>query len=361
MQLVPSLHVGGVERGVLEVDAALSCAGIESYVASAGGPLVSGLTGQHMQSLLLSRRDPVCVLLINPLLIALWSRRHKISILHARSRCLVASALLACLITPGTRLVATWHGFYSSSSLPRWMFNSLLLLTDRLIVPSSFIWSHVHAQYPHAAPSHWRLVHRGVAPLDSGALDAEASDHEFHALPTLPHALGDSESHQAPDEVAVALLPGRLAKSKGQDLFLAALRMLRWVFGLLSGCTRKESCVSPPLCCHGSCWACAQFLTRALHGGMATCCGLPPTSHCWCPLLTPILKSSARPPYGSLPLLSDGKRIVVAGRMLGATGAGGRYRTAIRSTMDTLLKEGTREMEVSLEPHTTSMVQVWIP
>ena len=211
LQLVPSLHVGGVERGVQEVDSALHHVGYGSYVASAGGPLARRLSGCHLCGRTLSYRNPLCVLLLNPLLLAYWVRRHRISVLHARSRCLAASALVACLIAPGTKLVVTWHGFYSSGSLPRWLFNGLLLLADRLILPSAFIRAHVRAQYVHATTGHWRMVHRGVAQMKVAGRCANET-----ACP-----------EKGLDETAIVLLPGRLSASKGQDSFLAALQLLR--------------------------------------------------------------------------------------------------------------------------------------
>ena len=52
LQLLPALEAGGVERGTLELGAGLVRAGHRSLVVSAGGQLVSRLTGQgseHIQ------------------------------------------------------------------------------------------------------------------------------------------------------------------------------------------------------------------------------------------------------------------------------------------------------------------------
>lgn len=100
MQLLPAMQVGGVERGVMEIDTVLKDLGVVSLIASAGGSLVSKLKGQHIRCCTLSRRDPVCVLILNPILLAFLVRRYRISVLHVRSRCLVLSALIACLISP---------------------------------------------------------------------------------------------------------------------------------------------------------------------------------------------------------------------------------------------------------------------
>ena len=168
LQLVPSLHVGGVERGVVEVDDGLVRRGHASFVASAGGPMCALLGGVHLQSASLRRRDPWSVLVWNPILLSCWMRRHGVRLVHARSRCLVASALIACALTPGSRVVATWHGVYSWHGRCRRAFNGLLLRAHRLILPSEYVRRHLEARY--ALPSsddQWvrhqvHVVHRGV-------------------------------------------------------------------------------------------------------------------------------------------------------------------------------------------------------
>ncbi|KAL3933683.1 MAG: hypothetical protein SGPRY_000174, partial [Prymnesium sp.] len=196
LQLVPAMHVGGVERGVLEIDSALTEASASSLVASSGGPLVSQLKGAHLQCGLLARRDPFCVLLFNPLRLAFWLRRH---------------------LTPRARLIATWHGFYTSGNPIRRFFNGLLLCSSRLILPSRFIWTHLCDEYPNADTTNWRLVHRGVgsiAPRPAVATQARSAEQVAPARP----APGRGE--------AVVLLPGRISLSKGQHLLIDALERL---------------------------------------------------------------------------------------------------------------------------------------
>ena len=98
LQLVPALRCGGVERGTVEIDAALGPS--RSLVASSGGPLTNLLCGLHLRWPTLRWRDPLSVLLINPLLLWLAVRRHGVSIVHARSRCLALSARIALLFAP---------------------------------------------------------------------------------------------------------------------------------------------------------------------------------------------------------------------------------------------------------------------
>ena len=153
LQCLPALHVGGVERGTLEIDAAAAQHRHRSLVASSGGPLALQLGGLHLRSRSLRWRNPIAVLLLNPLLIARWAAGHRVLIVHARSRCLAISALVARWLLRPRRVyvVVTWHGFYSGHSRWRRALNGLLLRADRLILPSEAVARHLRRQYPQAA------------------------------------------------------------------------------------------------------------------------------------------------------------------------------------------------------------------
>ena len=147
---------------------------------------------------------------VNPLLLWLAVRRHDITIVHARSRCLALSARIALLFAPGVRLVATWHGFHTATSWWRRAFNGLLLGADRLILPSECVRRHVARLYPRAPTDGWTVVPRGAAPE--------------HFAPPMSSSSSQPQSSSPPP---VALLLGRVSRSKGQDLFVAALARLR--------------------------------------------------------------------------------------------------------------------------------------
>src|SRR5436305_14030495 len=87
LQVVPSLVAGGVERGPLDLAGALAAAGWDSYVASAGGPMERELTrlGAVHVKLPLASKNPL-VIRRNAAALRDIIRRHKIDIIHARSR-----------------------------------------------------------------------------------------------------------------------------------------------------------------------------------------------------------------------------------------------------------------------------------
>ena len=217
LQCVPALRVGGVERGTLEVDAALGCA--SSLVASSGGALAVGLRGVHLRSRALRWRNPLAVLLLNPLLLAYWVRQHQVDIIHARSRCLAISALIVRWLMPRrVRVVVTWHGLYSSGSAWRRTLNGLLLFADLLILPSAAVGRHLRQHYGPITilERSWRVVHRGV--------DAAAWRCDGCSAEATRGAGAASESRASPSaDPPIVLCVGRVSRTKGQDHLLCAL------------------------------------------------------------------------------------------------------------------------------------------
>ncbi|MDX1696900.1 MAG: glycosyltransferase, partial [Thiohalobacterales bacterium] len=86
LQILPALESGGVERGTLEVAAALVRAGHRSLVVSAGGRLVDALQagGSEHTRLPVGRKSLTTLLQVRALRRLL--RQERVDILHARSR-----------------------------------------------------------------------------------------------------------------------------------------------------------------------------------------------------------------------------------------------------------------------------------
>src|SRR3989338_3792193 len=97
LQVLPALNTGGVERGTIDIAAALSKSKITSFVASSGGHLVSKLNHlkvQHFCIPSLKRKNPITII-INACRLVNLIRKHDIRIIHARSRVPAWSAYLA--------------------------------------------------------------------------------------------------------------------------------------------------------------------------------------------------------------------------------------------------------------------------
>src|SRR5258708_39224620 len=210
MQVLPALVTGGVERGTIDVAAAIVQAGGTALVASARGPMVRELErlGARHITLPLDRKTPCAILRNRRLLASLIVTEH-VDIVHARSRAPASSALGAARRT-GRAFVTTFHGTYNfRSPLKRW-YNAIMAKGDRVIAISEFIGQHIRENYT-IDPAHLRVIPRGidVVAFDPGKVTAER-------LAALVSAW------RLPDGVPGVMLPGRLARWKGHPTVIHA-------------------------------------------------------------------------------------------------------------------------------------------
>lgn len=215
LQVLPQLVTGGVERGTLEIAGGLVAAGWSAVVASAGGPMVHELErlGATHVTLPLHSKNPL-TLRANVGRLAEVIRRHRIDIVHARSRAPAWSALGAARRT-GRHFVTTFHNAYGGSE--HWLkrrYNSVMARGERVIAISEFVAAHVAEVYG-VAPERLRVIARGV---DIARFDPERTHSE--RLVRLARQWG------LPDGVPVVMLPGRLTRWKGHGVLMEALRRL---------------------------------------------------------------------------------------------------------------------------------------
>ena len=142
LQVVPSLVSGGVERGTVEVAAALAASGWKAYVASEGGPMERELARagvEHIQ-LPLASKSPLAIRRNTAALIEII-RRCKIDIVHARSRAPAWSAWRAAKKTR-RRFVTTFHNVYGDQNRLKHWYNSVMARGERVIAISDFVAAH---------------------------------------------------------------------------------------------------------------------------------------------------------------------------------------------------------------------------
>ncbi len=214
LQVVPSLVSGGVERGTVDLAGALVAAGWVAYVASSGGPMVHQLTrvGAHHLTLPLASKNPLVMRRNVGALIDII-RRHKIDIVHARSRAPAWSAWSAARATR-RHFVTTFHNAYDIElPLKRW-YNSVMAKGERVIAISQFVGEHA-AQVYGVGPDRLRVIPRGV---DLGAFAPQRVGGERVA------AL--ARQWRVPEDVRVVMLPGRLTRWKGGLDFIEAIARL---------------------------------------------------------------------------------------------------------------------------------------
>src|SRR5712672_2013677 len=214
LQVLPSLVSGGVERGAVDLAAALVEAGWTAYVASAGGPMEKELArvgAQHV-TLPLASKNPL-VIRRNRKALADLIRRGRIDIVHARSRAPAWSALSAARAT-GRRFVTTFHNAYDADLPFKHRYNAVMACGDRVIAISHFVAEHVAKVYG-IGPDRLRTIPRGV---DLARVEPDR---------VWGQQVAELALHwRVPDGFAVVMLPGRLTRWKGGLDFIEAIARL---------------------------------------------------------------------------------------------------------------------------------------
>ncbi len=215
LQVLPSLVTGGVERGTIDMAAAIHDAGWTALVASNGGHMVRELDRmgvKHIQ-LPLHSKNPL-VIRRNIALLEQVIRDHGVDIVHARSRAPAWSAWYAAQRT-GAHFVTTFHGTYNLDWTGfKHRYNSIMTRGERVIAISHFIAQHMQDVYK-VDPARIRVVHRG---FDTTKFDpARVSQERIIQL---------AQRWRLPDGYPVVMLPGRLTRWKGQTVLIEALAML---------------------------------------------------------------------------------------------------------------------------------------
>jgi glycosyltransferase involved in cell wall biosynthesis len=156
-------------------------------------------------------------------------RRHKIDIIHARSRAPAWSAYWAAQATR-RRFVTTFHNAYDITGALKRKYNSVMARGERVIAISQFVADHVASVYG-VGPDRLRMIPRGV---DLRIFDPRRVTGERVA------AL--AEQWRIPDGFAVVMLPGRLTRWKGGLDFIEAVARLgrRDVICLMLGSEQRR-------------------------------------------------------------------------------------------------------------------------
>ena len=227
MQILPSLESGGVERGTLEINAALVARGHRSLVVSAGGALVESLRaggGTHIQ-LALMKRWPGTLLKVGALRRLL--REQSVDLVHVRSRMPAWVTYLAWRGMPREtrpRFLTTVHGLNSVN----W-YSKVMAYGEQVIAVSHCCRDYVLENYSDTDPKKVIVIHRGV----------DSAEFPYGYRPDAAWlAAWETEYPQLVGRFVV-LLPGRLTRFKGHFDFLQAIHLLKQrgvpVHGLIVG------------------------------------------------------------------------------------------------------------------------------
>ncbi|MBT5860314.1 MAG: glycosyltransferase family 4 protein [Alphaproteobacteria bacterium] len=214
LQVLPALVAGGVERGVVDVTAALVRAGWRALVVSQGGRMVRDVQragGTHF-TLPIATRNPLLTRRNAALLTGLI-QDNAVDLVHARSRAPAWSAMRAARAT-GVPFVTTFHGTYGSNNAFKRRYNSVMTKGDKVIAISDFVNQHIRDGYK-VDPEKLVTIHRGV---DTTQFDPAAV--------TAARIIQKSQAWRLPDGVPVIMLPGRITRWKGHQILIEALYRL---------------------------------------------------------------------------------------------------------------------------------------
>jgi glycosyltransferase involved in cell wall biosynthesis len=214
LQVVPELVTGGVERGTIDIAEALAAAGARAYVASAGGPMETALKRAGVEHFTLPANSKnLAVMARNVGRLQAIIEAHDIDIVHARSRAPAWSAYFAAKRT-GRPFVTTFHGTYGAQNAVKRWYNRVMTKGARTIAISQFIANHVRNTYG-LDPDRLVMIRRGV---DIAIFDPQAvAPGRFIPM---------TQKWRLPDGVPVVMLPGRLTRWKGQQVFIDAIARL---------------------------------------------------------------------------------------------------------------------------------------
>ncbi|MXV37021.1 MULTISPECIES: glycosyltransferase family 4 protein [unclassified Saccharibacter] len=215
LQLLPSLGIGGVEQGAVDMAEAVAKAGGRALVASASGSLLPHLryVGGEFRELPLPKKWSPFVFRRKVKELQTLIRRDQVQLVHARSRYPAWVAAQACK-RENIPLVTTWHGVHKARSFIKRSYNTGLLQGDRVIAVSSHIAQRLQAEYGVSAE---RLV-----------TIARGSDPQRFSMGTVsgPRVQALVDRWHIPEDQPVIVLPGRVTSWKGHALLVEALGQL---------------------------------------------------------------------------------------------------------------------------------------
>ena len=161
LQVLPHLNSGGLVSGAVEISGALQKAGMISYVASSGGRREREITraGAKVITLSLESKNPI-IIFLNVYKLSKIIKKHKINIIHARSRAPAWSAYFAAK-KMNIPFVTTFHGTYAIKNNLKKKYNSIMVSGDRIIAISKFIKNHILSNYK-IGKEKIVTIHRGI-------------------------------------------------------------------------------------------------------------------------------------------------------------------------------------------------------
>ena len=225
LQVIPKLGYGGAETGCFDLAHYLTENDCSSYVVASGGELMKFIDKKKVKLIKLpvQSKNPI-VMLFNSIALIFIILFYNISIVHVRSRAPAWSCLLATKLTK-RKLVTTFHGTYNFNNTLKKFYNSIMVRSNLIIAGSNFIFSHINNNYSKylGLKKKFLVIFRGI---NVDYFDSSTTlEHEEDQL------LKDWELNR---DKKIILMPGRLTRWKGQEVFIEALNLVNKELGYQS-------------------------------------------------------------------------------------------------------------------------------
>jgi len=218
LQVIPKLGFGGAETGCYDLAHYLAEQNCKSFLITSGGQLLKYVRRDKVKIIRLpvQSKNPI-IIFFNFIIIFFILWIYKIDIVHARSRAPAWSCLWACFFS-GKKFVTTFHGTYNFSSKFKHFYNSVMVRSKLIIGGSNFIFGHINKNYQkylNLKKQKLLVVFRGIN-LEFFN-EKNTSEKKANVL---------VQSWKIDRKNFIILLPGRLTKWKGQEIFIEALNLL---------------------------------------------------------------------------------------------------------------------------------------
>jgi len=217
LQVIPKLGFGGAETGCYDLAHYLAEQNCKSFLITSGGQLLKYVRRDKVKVIYLpvQSKNPV-IIFINFIIIFFILLIYNIDIVHARSRAPAWSCLWACFFSR-KKFVTTFHGTYNFSGKLKHFYNSVMVRSKLIIAGSNFIFNHINENYKKYLNPKKKLmvIFRGI------------NLEYFNTHNISEQKLNILASNWKIDKKKfIILLPGRLTKWKGQEIFIESLSLL---------------------------------------------------------------------------------------------------------------------------------------
>ena len=225
LQVIPKLGYGGAETGCYDLAHYLKENDCSSFIVTSGGELLKFIDKKKVKLIKLPvhSKNPILIL-FNSIVLIFIILFHNISIVHARSRAPAWSCLIATKITR-RKFVTTFHGTYNFTNSIKKFYNSVMVRSNLIIAGSNFIFSHIKTNYSKYLnlKKKFLVIFRGIN-VDYFDSSTTLETEENNLL----------SSWGVTSDKKLILMPGRLTKWKGQEVFIEALNLVNKELGHLS-------------------------------------------------------------------------------------------------------------------------------